>query len=130
MEKVLLCSFDPMLKKGLQGPLSDAGFCMDSVDYPAEAIRLIMNKTYKAVILDTGGIGMDPYDAAIIIKNLASEVKVIILGANGGGQEVYSISKPVDTFRLKDILRGHKETKTISNRRRSNDAKRDNSQGL
>jgi DNA-binding response OmpR family regulator len=112
VERILLCTFDPLLRKALQGPLMDAGYRVDTADYPADAIRHVMHGKFKAVVLDSGGIGLDAPDAAVIIRRLSDNIRIIVLGDNGpapnihSNPDIYSLEKPVDMGKLKRILAG------------------------
>jgi len=90
----------------LHAPLMDEGWMVECADYPADAIRLVMRKKFGAVILDSGGFGLDARDAAVIIRNLNDEIRVIVLGENGFGPDIYSLEKPLDLVRLKRMIKG------------------------
>ena len=105
MKKLVLCTFDPLLKKSLYGPLRDDGYSLDVIDHPSDAVRLVLEDRYKAVILDSDGIGLNSIDAAAVIKNVAPGIHVITIGQQGTPHADFFLSRPVDISMLRDFLR-------------------------
>jgi DNA-binding response OmpR family regulator len=104
MNRVLLCTYDPMLLKGLYGPLMDDGYSVDVTEHPAEAVRRVMNGGYVAVMLDSDGIGLNAQDAAVIIQEISPDIHILIIGQSdrAGG---YVFERPVAIDRLRKLLR-------------------------
>jgi DNA-binding NtrC family response regulator len=122
MNRVLLCTHDPMLLKVLYGPLRDDGYAVEVTDHPAEAVRCVLNDRYSAVMLDSDGIGLNAQDAAVIIQAISPDIHILIIGQSeaGGG---YAFERPVAIDRLRDLLREINEGG-------GHDAKRDRSRSL
>lgn len=78
MINVLLCSQEPLLSKGLYGPLRDEGYRVDMVEHPADAVRWFLNKPYDAVVIDSRDIGLNAFEAASIMKNISSDTKIFL----------------------------------------------------
>lgn len=105
MDRILFCSYDPMLRKVLYGPLRDDGFVVEVAEHPAEAVQRAFGSRYSAVILDSDGIGLDVRDAAEIIRKHSPGVHVFLVGQGGNLPDTYSLDKPVDIGLLRNLLR-------------------------
>lgn len=109
MERLLFCTHDPMLRKGLYGPLMDDGHQVEWIEHPADAVRLVLQgrwrTRYRAVVLDSDGIGLDARDAAGIIRRLSPGIHVFIIGQADPLGESFTLDKPVDVDRLRNLLR-------------------------
>jgi DNA-binding response OmpR family regulator len=105
MKSILLCTYDPLLLKGLYGPLMDDGYSVEAIDHPAEAVKRTLRKRYGAVILDSDGIGLDARDAALIIKNISPGIHILTIGQGDSIGGSYVFEKPVDIEKLRSFLR-------------------------
>jgi DNA-binding NtrC family response regulator len=106
MNRVLFCTFDPMLRKALYGVLRDDGYVVEMTEHPAEAVQRVFETRYAAVILDSDGIGLDVRDAAEIIRKHSPGAHVFFIGRGGSFSEGFSLEKPVDIGLLRNLLRG------------------------
>lgn len=114
VQNVLLCTHNPLLIKGLYGILRDEGCDVDISDYPAHAVQKIMKSTYEAVIIDSQAFGMSAEDAVRIIKAVAPDVRVILIGSPEAETDVLSIGAPVDLETLRSLIHGIHRTSSIS----------------
>jgi len=104
MKRLLFCSQESLLVKGLYGLLRDEGFLVDHVEHPSEAVRQCLCNAYDAVILDTRDIGLSALDAASIIRTLKSDIKVFLIGGGGDGRDAMVVNVPLDSDELKRLL--------------------------
>ena len=106
MNDILLCTHDPILVKGLYGILRDEGYHVDLSEYPAHAVQQIMKNTYQTVIIDSRSFGMSAEDAVKVIKAIAPDVTVIMVGHGENETDALSIKVPVDLEKLRDLVHG------------------------
>lgn len=103
---ILLCTQSPLLIKGLYGNLRDEGYHVDLSDYPAQAVQQIMKNPYEAIIIDSQAFGLPAEDAVKIIKTIAPDVRVILVGYPEDETDSLSIKVPVDLEKLRDLVHG------------------------
>jgi DNA-binding NtrC family response regulator len=106
MNRILFCTYDPILRKVLYGPLRDDGYLVEVAEHPAEAVQRSFMDRYAAVILDSDGIGLDARDASQIIKKHSPGVRVFVIGGRSAFPDDYCLEKPVDIGLLRNLLRG------------------------
>ncbi len=106
MKKILLCTCDPILQKGLYGPLRDEGYIIENVESPADAIRLIIGSFYEALLLDSDAIGLDPQDTVDIVRNCSDGIRIILIGYRDSVPGTFFLGKPADIEALRALLRG------------------------
>jgi DNA-binding NtrC family response regulator len=111
---ILLCTHDPMLIKGLYGILRDEGCRVDISDYPAHAVQQIMKNSYMAVIIDSHAFGMSAEDAARVIRTVAPDVKVILIGCPEHETDALSVKVPADLERVRSVVHGIHQISAIS----------------
>ncbi|MDP2157990.1 MAG: hypothetical protein Q8K68_09810, partial [Nitrospirota bacterium] len=104
MNNILLCTQNPMLIKGLYGILRDEGYNVDLSDYPAHAVQQIIKNTYEAVIIDSQAFGMPAEDAVKVIKTIAPDLRVILVGYPEDETDALSINVPIDLEKLRDLV--------------------------
>ena len=104
MSDILLCTHNPMLIKGLYGILRDEGCGVDISDYPAHAVQQIMKNTYQAVIIDSHTFGMSAEDAVKVIKTVAPDITVILVGYPEFETDAFSIKVPVDLEAVRSLI--------------------------
>lgn len=113
VSNILLCTQNPLLIKGLYGILRDEGYNVDLSDYPAHAVRQIMKNSYEAVIIDSQAFGMPAEDAVKVIKTIAPEIRVILIGYPEDETDSLSIKVPIDLEILRDLVQSmHKSSIT------------------
>ncbi|MBZ0155220.1 MAG: hypothetical protein K8I29_03275 [Alphaproteobacteria bacterium] len=105
-KNILLCSQDPLLTKGLYGPLRDSGYQVETSEHTAEAVKCVLDRLYLAVILDSRDVGLNVTEAATIIKDLNPEVFIIIIGGYGygSGGDFSIVKSPEDVDQLVDVI--------------------------
>lgn len=111
---ILLCTHNPLLIKGLYGILRDEGCAVYISDHPAHAVQQIMKNTYEAVIIDSRTCGMTAEDAVRVIKTVAPDIKVILLGYPEYETDALSIKVPVDLETVRSLIHGLHQVSTIS----------------
>ncbi len=84
MKDIILCSSNPLLIKSLYGIMRDAGTGVDIVEHPSLAVQKIIEKKYDAVIIDSDPFGLSAEDAATIIRRIAPEMPVLLVGLKEG----------------------------------------------
>jgi len=103
-----------MLIKGLYGILRDEGCRVDISDYPAQAVQQIMKNTYEAVIIDSHAFGMSAEDAIRVIKTIAPDIKVILVGCPEYEADALSIKVPADLETVRSVVHGIHDISAIS----------------
>ena len=116
MDDILLCTHNPMLIKGLYGILRDEGYSVELADYPAHAVRKIMQRSYSGVILDSMSFGMPAEDAVWVIRTIAPEVPVILVGHPEQETDSLSIRVPADLEKLRTVVHEMHQTGSISHK--------------
>jgi len=114
MNDILLCTHNPMLIKGLYGILRDEGCDVDISDYPAHAVQQIMKNTYQVVIIDSHAFGMSAEDAVRVIKTVAPDIKVILVGCPEYEVDALSIKVPADLETVRSLIHGIHQISSIS----------------
>lgn len=105
IKNILLCSHNPIFIKGIYGHLRDAGYCVDTCEHPADAVKAVIGASYTAVILDSGDIGLNAEDAAAIIKTVRPDIHITVIGRKDDwdGMNVIDGTDAID--HIKDILK-------------------------
>ena len=104
MKKVLVCAHDPMLVKSLYGVLRGEGLTVDMTEHLSQAVRMIMEDRYEAVIIHSGPFGLQAEDAVQIIKAVAPGLPLLVTGKYGPGAEALNIEEPVDLEEFKQAI--------------------------
>jgi len=105
MTRILLCSYDQILTKGLYPVLREGGYDVEITEHPAEAIRKILEKHYAVAVLDSKDIGLNARDASAIIRKIDPSIHIILISneefySNG----IESIRQPVSLDNIKKAL--------------------------
>lgn len=106
MTRILLCSHDQILTKGLYPVLRDGGYDVEITEHPAEAIRKILERHYAVAVLDSKDIGLNARDASVIIRKIDPSIHIILISDD---EEFYSngiesIRRPVSLDNMKETL--------------------------
>ena len=104
MNKLLLCSHNPILIKSLYGLLRDDGYDVEMADYPALAVQMSLKKNYNAIVIGSEPFGLSAEDAIEIIRSVSPDVPIIIVGAARHSTEAWSIKEPVDLEEFKQVM--------------------------
>ncbi|MEJ2682833.1 MAG: hypothetical protein P8Z71_00365 [Candidatus Sulfobium sp.] len=104
MNEILLCTHNPISFKNLYGILRDDGYGVETADHPALAVRMVLEQSYSAVIIDAQPFGLSVEDAARIIKTVSPETTVILVGFNDEDRESPGIRMPMDLSELKNLV--------------------------
>ncbi|NOY53182.1 MAG: hypothetical protein GXP58_06115 [Deltaproteobacteria bacterium] len=105
MNDILLCSSDPIFIKNLYGILREDGYRVDIAGHASMAVRMVFEKSFAAVILDSDAVGMSSGEAARIILRVISGIPVILAGESLLPEGAFSISKPLDLEEVLEVLR-------------------------
>lgn len=105
MNDILLCSSDPIFVKNLYGILREDGCGVDIAGHTALAVRMVFEKSYVAVILDSDEVGLSSGEAARIILRVMTGVPVILAGEDLLPDGAVSIRKPLDLEEVLEVLR-------------------------
>jgi DNA-binding NtrC family response regulator len=103
---ILFCTQNPLLIKGLYGILRDEGYNVDLSDYPAHAVQQIIKNSYEAIIIDSQAFGMPAEDAVKVIKTIAPDMRVILVGDPEDETDSLSIKVPIDLEKLRNLVHG------------------------
>lgn len=114
MNDILFCTQNQMLIKGLYGILRDEGYHVDLSDYPAHAVQQIMKKSYEAIIIDSQAFGMPAEDAVRVIKTIAPEIRVILVGYPEEETDSLSTKVPIDLEKLRGLVYSLQKTSITS----------------
>lgn len=104
VNEILLCTHNPISFKNLYGILRDDGYGVETADHPALAVRMVLEQSYSAVIIDAQPFGLSVEDAAKIIKTVSPETTVILVGFNDEDRESPGIRMPMDLSELKNLV--------------------------
>jgi DNA-binding NtrC family response regulator len=104
MENILLCSHNPILIKNLYGILRDDGNDVEIADHPSNAVQMVLKKSYAKIIIDSEPFGLSVEDAIRIIKTIAPEIVIIIVGYAGSDSAVVGIKEPLDLEEFKRAI--------------------------
>ncbi len=115
MNKILLCTHNPISIKNIYGILRDEGFGVETADHPALAVRMVLEQNYSAVIIDSQPFGLPVGDATRIIKTVSPETTVILVGCNDVDEDGLGISVPMDLSELKNLIHNFMSVSKISN---------------
>jgi DNA-binding NtrC family response regulator len=96
MHEILLCSHNPILKKSLYGMLRDEGYEVETADHPANAVQMVLNKHFNALIIEPEPFGISAEDAVKIIKSVLPEMVVIFVGYDKLDPYALALKAPVD----------------------------------
>jgi CheY-like chemotaxis protein len=115
VNNILLCTHNPISVKNIYGILRDEGFVVETADHPALAVRMVLEQSYSAVIIDAQPFGLSVGDATKIIKTVSPETTVILVGCNDDDPDGLGISTPMDLSELKNLVHNVKKVSKISN---------------
>lgn len=114
MNRILLCTHNPISLKNVYGILRDEGFEVETADHPALAVRMVLEKSYNAVIIDAQPFGLSVADAARIIKTVSPETTVILVGCDDEDGDTPDINIPMDLSELKNLVHNVRQVQNIS----------------
>jgi DNA-binding NtrC family response regulator len=104
VNKILLCTHDPISIKNIYGILRDEGFGVETADHAALAVRMVLEQNFSAVIIDSQPFGLPVGDAIKVIKTVSPETTVILVGCNDADQDGPGINMPMDLSELKNLI--------------------------
>jgi len=105
MSDILLCCHDPILMKNIYGILRDEGHTVDIAEHPTMAVRIILNKRYSAVILDSEPFGLSAEEAVRIIGSISPEIPVLLLGKAEAAVEAERLPVPLNLEEFRQAIR-------------------------
>jgi DNA-binding NtrC family response regulator len=114
MREILLCTHDPILVKNVYGVLRDKGHNVEIADHLALAVQMTLKSHYYAVIIGGKPFGLSVEDAVQIMKTVAPELPIIVMGGKEGGQDGLGIGVPVDLQELRDLLHSMHQSNKIT----------------
>jgi DNA-binding NtrC family response regulator len=103
MNKILLCSANPILIKSLYGVLRDDGHDVEVTEHPALAVQKIMAGGYNMMIVDSEPFGLSAEDAVQIIKSTMPDMPVLYVGSGLHGL-LPAVEAPVDLAEFKRTI--------------------------
>jgi len=104
MDKIVLCSHNPLLAKNLYGILRDEGYTVAVADHPAFAVQLCLNMQYALVIFDSEFFGLSVDDAIQIIKKISPATRVLVLGDRSDTCGTEGTKVPVNLEEFKQAI--------------------------
>lgn len=102
--ELLICTHDPMLIKGLCNSLRDAGYSVTTADHAASAIKLLMERQFGTVVLDSYIVGLGVAEAIPVIRHVSPDIKVVVIGDAPSGHGVWTVSRPTSLEELRGII--------------------------
>lgn len=104
MNKLLLCSHNPILIKSLYGLLRDDGYDVETADYPALAVKGVLKESYTAIVIDSEPFGLPAEDAINIIRSISPNVPIVLVGDARNPVEAWSIKGPLDLEEFRQVM--------------------------
>ena len=104
MNKVLLCSQNPILIRNLYGILRDEGHDVETAEHPALAVTMALGRNYAAIIFDSDPFGLSVADAIKIIKTVHPRILVIFVGYDRLDSDSLNIRVPADLEEFKHAI--------------------------
>ncbi|HWR72980.1 MAG TPA: hypothetical protein VN604_07405 [Nitrospirota bacterium] len=105
MKNVLLCSSNPLLTKNLYGILREQGCSVDIVEHPSHAVRHVLFGLCDLLIIDAEPFGMQSGEAVEIVRSVAPDLHVLLLGETGGQRAgLPALSTPVDLEKFTQLI--------------------------
>ncbi|HHN64862.1 MAG TPA: response regulator transcription factor [Nitrospirae bacterium] len=105
MTRILLCSCDQMLTKGLYPVLRDSGYDVDTIEHPAEAIKMILQRHYAVAVLDSKDVGLSAKDASAIIRKIDPTVCILVISNDPSCHDnAEHLNRPVSLSEVKSTL--------------------------
>lgn len=101
MKRIILCSSNPILVKSLYGILRDEGHYVETIEHPAFAVQMVLNKAYDFLIIGPEPFGLSAEDAAEIIKSIAPKIQILFVGNDRQDGNALSVDTPVDLEEFK-----------------------------
>lgn len=114
MNRILLCTHNPISVKNVYGILRDEGFDVETADHPALAVRMVLEESYSAVIIDAQPFGLSVADAARIIRTVSPETTVILVDCDDEDGDSQDINIPMDLAELKNLVHNVRQVQNIS----------------
>lgn len=105
---ILLCSQDRLFVKSVYGTLRDCGYGVDVVEHLSEAVRVLMNKSYLSIVLDSRDFGLSALDAIDIIKTIQPNTHTIVVGMKKHEFDIEIFDSVEAVHNLKDLFEGLK----------------------
>jgi DNA-binding NtrC family response regulator len=96
MKNIILCSSNPILIKSLYGILRDEGYEVETIEHPAFAVQRVMSRRYDFIIIDSEPFGLSTEDAAEIIKTVAPDMPILLVGSGQGRERAQAVETPLD----------------------------------
>jgi DNA-binding NtrC family response regulator len=103
MNKILLCSANPILIKSLYGVLRDDGHDVEIIEHPALAVQKVMAGGFGMMIVDSEPFGLSAEDAVQIIKSTMPDLPVLYVGS-GTHSQIPAVEAPVDLEEFKRTI--------------------------
>jgi DNA-binding NtrC family response regulator len=103
MNKILLCSANPILIKSLYGVLRDDGHDVEVIEHPALAVQKVMAGGFGMMIVDSEPFGLSAEDAVQIIRSTMPDLPVLYVGSGTHGP-MPAVEAPVDLEEFKRTI--------------------------
>lgn len=104
MKNIILCSSNPILIKSLYGILRDEGHNVETIEHPAFAVQMVMQRPYDFVIIDSEPFGLSAEDAAEIIKTVSPNMPILYVGCGHNEEHAPAVETPVDLEEFKRTI--------------------------
>lgn len=106
MKRILLCSSNPLLIKGLYASLREEGYDVDDVEHPSLAVKKVLRGSYDLTIIDTEPFGLSAVDAARIVGAITPGMPILCLGGRGEGglERLPVLTAPADLEAIKEMI--------------------------
>jgi len=104
MKNIILCSSNPILIKSLYSMLRDDGYNVETIEHPAHAVQMVMQRHYHFVIVDSEPFGLSAADAAQIIKTVAPLMPILFVGNDKIAGHAQVVRTPIDLEAFKRTI--------------------------
>jgi DNA-binding NtrC family response regulator len=104
VNEILLCTHNPLLIKSFYGILVNEGFNVEIADHSALAVQMVLERRYAAVLIDSESFGLPAEDAVQIMRDISSDMPIIVTGNNNYIAGAYSVKTPVDLEEFRYVI--------------------------
>lgn len=106
MKRILLCSSNPLLVKGLYASLRDEGYAVEDVEHPSLAVQRVLRGACDLMVVDAEPFGLSAGDAARIVGAIAPGMPVLCLGGEDGEDRDRAplLTVPADLDAIKEMI--------------------------
>ncbi|HXX57678.1 MAG TPA: hypothetical protein VEI96_06730 [Thermodesulfovibrionales bacterium] len=114
MNKILLCTHNPLLMKSFYGILRDEGYSIEVVEQRSSVIQRALGKGYSTVIIDSESFGLSAEEIVGILRTILPDVPVLVIGGHPCAEGALSVKAPVDLEEFRQVFHSMNRISNIS----------------